>query len=172
MEKAKRHGTTVSMDVGWDDSLKWDMGVLVSYMSVETDKKGTDKDNNETIDTEGYAGVVLDYLTAKRGGGKREIVVSVPAGENEYGLRPADVMETTCSADKSGLLPRREGHLRESAAVLMKTIKEYERLTVSAAIAGDKACAVEALTIHPLVQSYKKATAIVEELNTAYPYIF
>ena len=56
----------------------------------------------------------------------------------------------------SGAMPRKiEG--------LVLSIKEYERLTVEAAVTGNRERAVEALIVHPLVPSYRVAKQLVDE---------
>ena len=46
---------------------------------------------------------------------------------------------------------------------LVLSIKEYERLTLEAAVTGNRERAVEALTVHPLVPSYRVAKQLVDE---------
>ncbi len=50
----------------------------------------------------------------------------------------------------------------------MQTVKRYEKLTVEAVTRKSRDAAVEALTVHPLVQDYSLAVKLVEaycELN-------
>jgi 6-phospho-beta-glucosidase len=44
----------------------------------------------------------------------------------------------------------------------MKQVKEYERLTIAAALEGSYAKARQALTLHPLVGDYELAKVILD----------
>ena len=46
------------------------------------------------------------------------------------------------------------GHIPDRVQGLIHSVKEYERLTVSAAVSGNYEQALLALTVHPLVCSY------------------
>jgi 6-phospho-beta-glucosidase len=45
----------------------------------------------------------------------------------------------------------------------MQAVKAYEKLTVKAAIGGNRADALAALMIHPLIGDYHKALAVLDE---------
>jgi 6-phospho-beta-glucosidase len=46
---------------------------------------------------------------------------------------------------------------------LIKQVKAFERLTITAAVAGSYSKAVAALTVHPLVRDHAKARSILDE---------
>lgn len=51
---------------------------------------------------------------------------------------------------------------------LMRIVKEYEKLTVDAAVNGDDSAALNALMLHPLVGDYARARACYEEMKQAH----
>ena len=83
------------------------------------------------------------------------------------------MVEVTCLADEHGAHPIAQGQLPEAALALVRQVKLYERLTVTAAVEGSYNAALAALLAHPLVGSYPTAKAIldgyVEELAGALP---
>ena len=47
---------------------------------------------------------------------------------------------------------------------LLQNVKAYEQLTIEAAVTGDYDCALQALTIHPLVNSATVAKQILDDI--------
>ncbi|MFQ5875203.1 MAG: hypothetical protein ACE5JL_15585 [Dehalococcoidia bacterium] len=54
----------------------------------------------------------------------------------------------------------------------MKQVKEYERLTVEAAISGSYRLALKALALHPLVPTYEVAKRILDDYIEAHGDLF
>lgn len=93
---------------------------------------------------------------------------------------PADaVIETNCIISSKGATPIaitedradiRECYQAQQAEFmqLVKKIKEYERLTIEAAVHGDKELAVQALTTNPLIGNRETAVQVFEELYEAH----
>jgi 6-phospho-beta-glucosidase len=52
---------------------------------------------------------------------------------------------------------------------LLRQVKDVERLTVRAAVHGDRAAAVEAFARHPLVDSPERAEALLAGYERAFP---
>jgi 6-phospho-beta-glucosidase len=73
-----------------------------------------------------------------------------------------DVIEIGCWIDFSGIHPEPVGTIRGDHLLLMQTVKQYERLAARAILERDRALAVQALTIHPLVGSYPLAEKLVD----------
>ncbi len=59
--------------------------------------------------------------------------------------------------------PQSSGSMPRKIEGLVLSIKEYERLTVEAAVTGNRERAVEALIAYPLVPSYRVAKQLVDE---------
>jgi len=49
----------------------------------------------------------------------------------------------------------------------MRVVKAYEKLTVRAAVNGNRADALAALMVHPLIGDYNKAIAALDEMVKA-----
>lgn len=74
--------------------------------------------------------------------------------------------------DGAGPHPQPTGAIPLSQLRLMQSVKHYERLAVEAIRTRSRATAVRALMAHPLVLSYSRATALVDEYLTAHaPYV-
>ncbi len=94
---------------------------------------------------------------------KVPLILNVPNRGAIGGLRDDDVVEVTCLADEHGAHPIAQGELPEAAMALVRQVKVYERLTVTAAVEGSYDVAVDALLAHPLVGSYPTAKAILDD---------
>lgn len=113
---------------------------------------------------EGYAGVVFNYIDSMTYDKGIDLAVSVPNREAIPGMEADDVVEVTCTIGRGGAVPMEfdREEIRMSNLLLMQTIKRYEKLTVEAVRRKSKETAVEALTIHPLVQDYSLAVKLTE----------
>jgi 6-phospho-beta-glucosidase len=121
---------------------------------------------------EGYAGVALDLVDALETGKPLYSGLNVPNQGAIEGLRDEDVVEVSCVVDRDGVRPLPIGPMPEAQAQLVHAIKRYERLAVQAIRDRDRDLAVEALVAHPLVLSYSRAEALVDEYLTAHaPYV-
>ena len=112
---------------------------------------------------EGYAGVALDLIEAFSSGVPAHTAVNVPNGPAITGMAADDVVEVSCVVDGSGVTPVPIGAIPESELLLMKSVKLYERLTAEAIARRSRKLATAALMAHPLVLSYSRARALVEE---------
>lgn len=113
---------------------------------------------------EGYAGVVFNYIDSVKHNKGIDLAVSVPNRGAIPGMEEDDVVEITCSVGRDGAVPMKfyPEEIDPSHLALMKTIKRYEKLTVQAVREKSRDLAVEALTIHPLVQDYTLASKLVD----------
>jgi 6-phospho-beta-glucosidase len=78
-----------------------------------------------------------------------------------------DVVEVLCKLGKEGIAPKRVNVYNEYIIGLMRAVKAYEKLTVRAAIEGDRDVALAALMAHPLVGDVAKAVPMLEEMLEA-----
>jgi len=78
-----------------------------------------------------------------------------------------DVVEVLCSLGKEGIVPQRVSVYNEYVVGLMRAVKSYEKLTVRAAMEGDRDAALAALMAHPLVGDVAKAVPLLEEMLEA-----
>lgn len=144
-----------------------------NYMASETGVKRTapwhfdiyEKDNG------GYAGVALKYIEIIQTGKTDDMILCVPNNGAISGLFDDDVVEITCTISKDGAKPHYFGSVDEQNLELIRRVKNYERLSSEAIRTKSKQKAVEALTLHPLVNSYSLAKKIANkyfELNKEY----
>jgi len=78
-----------------------------------------------------------------------------------------DVVEVLCRLGKNGIVPQGVTVYNEYIVGLMRAVKAYEKLTVKAALEGDRAIALAALMAHPLVGDIAKAAPMLEEMLEA-----
>jgi 6-phospho-beta-glucosidase len=117
---------------------------------------------------EGYAGVALNLIEAMQSGTPLYTAVNVPNEGAIDCMRPGDVVEVSCQVDHDGVHPLPIGAVPEPQELLMRSVKQYERLTVEAALTHSRRTAVLALMAHPLVLSYSLAEALVDEYLEAH----
>lgn len=78
-----------------------------------------------------------------------------------------DVVEVKCIVDKNGIRALPVTVYNNYVSGLMQTVKAYEKLTVKAAINGDRDAALAALMVHPLIGDYEKAKPMLDEMLEA-----
>lgn len=122
-------------------------------------------------DSGGYAGVALKFIEIEQSRKSDSMILCVPNGNAISGLKADDIVEITCDITPQGVFPHYFGEVDEQNLELIRRVKIYERLASKAIREKSKPCAVEALTLHPLVNSYSLAKELVEkytELNKEY----
>ncbi len=142
-----------------------------SYMSIETGsgkREEIKRGKLEVPDGMGYAGVMLDCIEGLQSEEGYSLVLSVENQGCIQGLLDEDVIEVTCNVSKKGICPVPIGEVPEHAYLLMRLIKMYEKLTVEAIMHKSKETAIQALTLHPLINSYSLAKTLVERYDDAY----
>ena len=93
--------------------------------------------------------------------------VHVLAAKNEGAvpfMDPDDVVEVKCKVGRDGVAPLPVTVYNDYVAGMMRAVKAYERLTVKAAIRGDRDAALAALMVHPLIGDYDKAAPMLNEM--------
>ncbi len=146
-----------------------------SYMNIETGKDKKEvihKGRLEVPDGMGYAGVMLDCIEGLQSEEGGYLVLSVENDGCIAGLDNKDVIEVTCKVSKAGIRPVPVGEVPEPCYLLIRLIKLYEKLTVRAIETKSRGTAIQALTLHPLINSYSLAKKLVEKYDEAYGGIF
>lgn len=146
-----------------------------SYMSIESglEKRPLLKKGElEVPDGMGYAGVMLDCIEGMQSEEGKYLVLSVENNGSIPGLEDNDVIETTCLVSRDGIKPVKVTEVPEHCYLLMRMIKMYEKLTVEAINTHSRETAVKALMLHPLVNSYSLAKALVDKYDEVYGGIF
>lgn len=136
-----------------------------SYMASETGERRTTPWHFDIYEEDdgGYAGVALKFIETAQSGEKGTMIMCIPNEGSIEGLNDDDVVEITCDVDKNGCTPHHIGKVDEQNFEIIRRVKIYERLSSKAIRERDKASAVQALTLHPLVNSYSLAKELVDE---------
>lgn len=132
-----------------------------SYMSNETGSAKSDE--SVTLESEGYEGLAMSIIEGILHNRRKTLVLNVPNQGVLSSLKDDDVVEVTCLLDSHGPVPLAVGQIPDRVQGLIHSVKEYERLTVSAAVSGNYEQALLALTVHPLVCSYSLAKKILDD---------
>jgi 6-phospho-beta-glucosidase len=77
------------------------------------------------------------------------------------------VIERNCVIDSEGAHPLPLGPMPLKIRGLVQIVKAYEQLTIQAGVFGDRDAALQALTLHPLVNSSVVAGQMLDELISA-----
>lgn len=142
-----------------------------SYMSIETGSGKREEIKRgalEVPDGMGYAGVMLDCIEGLQSEEGRYLVLSVENNGCIKGLSDQDVIEVTCNVSRKGICPVLIGEVPEALYLLIRMIKMYEKLTIEAVRTKSKETAIQALMLHPLINSYSLAKRLVERYDEAY----
>jgi len=118
--------------------------------------------------SEGYAGVALGIVEAIEANEKVHIALNVPNEGAINCMRSTDVVEISCDVDRNGIHPIQIGEVGEPQELLMRSVKQYERLAVDAILTKSRSKAAMALMAHPLVLSYSLAGTLVDEYLDAH----
>lgn len=137
----------------------------VTYMSRETSGQVHKQHDREPEDVlmGGYEEMALSVIHGITTGAKSILTINVPNQGAIQGFRDNDVVEIPCVITNKGVNPIAVGEIPDTAHALMQPVKAYERLTVEAAVHGDYQAALNALTVHPLVPSFRVAKSILDE---------
>ena len=79
-------------------------------------------------------------------------------------LPDSDVVEVAATIDREGAHPLPVAPLGPDMLGLVQHAKAYERLTIDAAVSGDRDVALRALMLNPLVGDYDRAMPMLEDL--------
>lgn len=146
-----------------------------SYFSIETGKMREEKFPVPTAEeyikqpeNGSYAAVALDFIKAVNTGESVKMVLSIPNDGAMDFLDDNDVVEISCTVDKTGAHPDKISYVPQMQKNLIRSVKHYENLTVEAIMKKNKAKAVKALTVHPLVLSYPIALELVDRYSAEY----
>jgi 6-phospho-beta-glucosidase len=112
---------------------------------------------------EGYAGLAMAVMEAVVQARQRTLILNVQNNGSLRELADEDVVEVVCAVDEHGPVPFAQAPMPDVVAPLVQSVKAYERLTIDAAMNGSYDAALAALTIHPLVMSYRLAERILDE---------
>ena len=140
-----------------------------SYMKLEAEagsalQAGVEQEEDPFDAATGYHRIALDVMTALVSTQPSRIVLNVANRGAINGLNHDDVVEVPCLIDRHGPQPLAVGTLPASVSGLVQAVKEYERLTIRAAVEGSKELARLALLAYPLVGEWQPASHLLEAL--------
>ena len=101
--------------------------------------------------TGGYEGIALAVMHAIAHNQRATLILNVRNRTAMPGLDEDAVVEVPCLVDANGAHPLAVSALGPEELSLVQTVKQVERLTINAALAGSRNRAREALAMHPLV---------------------
>jgi alpha-galactosidase len=98
-----------------------------------------------------------------------ELAVNVPNRGAISNLPPEAVVEVPALVNASGVMPLAVGTLPSGIAAVLSARAQQQEITVEAALTRDRALAVEALVLDPLVPDSATARAILQDAAAAQP---
>ncbi|WP_114193050.1 6-phospho-beta-glucosidase [Edaphovirga cremea] len=113
-----------------------------------------------------YSEVALELIRAIHNNLGTQMVVNTSNNGAIYGLPNDAVVETNCIIDARGAHPLVFGELPPVMHALTQQVKTYERLTIEAAVHGDKQSGLLALVANPLVANAELAQKLIDEVLT------
>src|SRR4051812_2821812 len=134
------------------------------YMQIES---GSDTPAVAATPSElsGYDRIALGVVRAIHFNLNSVIPLSVANRGNIPDLLESDVVEVPCLVNANGARALHVGSVPPAVAGLLTRVKEYERLTVAAALARSVHTAREALAHNPLVPGPETAARLIDDLS-------
>jgi len=138
-----------------------------TYMTIETGKETRNVDLQETdfdkMAEQGYSGVALDIIESINHGKNKILILNVLNEGSIDGIPRDASVEIPVVVGSGFIRPLTVGKIPEHCLGLMNQVKAYERLTIEAAMENSYSKALQALTIHPLVQDGNIARRVLDE---------
>ena len=141
-----------------------------TYMQETRREQGHDHERSAAdVEGGGYEGVALALMAAIAGDEPARLILNVRNGATLPGL-PADaVVEVPCTVTAAGPTPLPVSPLPGHALGLAQQVKAVDELVIAAAADRSPARAVEALALHPLVDSVTTAREILHRCRALVP---
>lgn len=139
-----------------------------SYMQLESGASAP-KAPSPWGDLTGYDRIAFDVIHAIVHNTGAIIPLNVANRGNLPELAADDVVEVPCSVGASGPRALHVGALPSQVRALTLQVKDYERRTMIAALAGDREGLIDALAHNPLVPSEAVAETLFRELALSEP---
>lgn len=133
------------------------------YMQIESGAAAP-REKSPWAEATGYDKIALNTVAAIHFNRGAIIPLNVANRGNLPDLADDDVVEVPCVVNANGALPLHVGAVPEAVRDLLVQVKDYERLTVEAALTGDSTRARRALARNPLVPSSRVADDLLSAL--------
>ena len=111
-----------------------------------------------------YSTVATQLLDAHYNDLDETQILNVPHNGAISGYPGDWVLEMPCKVNRNGVKPIKADPLPSACYGLLASVKNYELLTVKAAVYGDRDMAYQALLAHPLGPSADKVEAVLQDL--------
>jgi 6-phospho-beta-glucosidase len=147
-----------------DEVMEIERGLLEMYSDPKLDVKPKLLEQRGGAFYSEAAAMLVESLHTDRGDVQ---VVNVRNDGAIPNLAGDAVVEVACRIDASGATPLPVEPLAPEMLGLVEQVKAYERLTVAAAVSGDRALALKALMANPLTSQYRVAVPLLEALLDA-----
>jgi 6-phospho-beta-glucosidase len=140
-----------------------------SYMKLEAAadsalRAGVEQMEDPFDAATGYHRIALDVMMALVGAQPQRLVLNVSNRGALSDLADNDVVEVPCQVDWHGPQPLTVGPVPAPVRGLLLAVKEYERLTIRAAVEGSKELARLALLTYPLIGQWHLADKLTDAL--------
>jgi 6-phospho-beta-glucosidase len=158
-----------SCDAGWN---AWDATRLereTTYMAENRDAVGMGERDSGDLESGGYEQVALALMRAIALDERTTLILNVPGRGRIRQLDDEAVVEVPCHVDANGARPIAGAPLPDHGTGLVCSVKAVERAVIHAATTGERAAAVRALTIHPLIDSYAAARRLLDAYRRHFP---
>ncbi|MFJ8113540.1 6-phospho-beta-glucosidase [Streptomyces sp. NPDC096132] len=153
----------------WD---AWDATRLereTTYMAENRDAVGMGERDSCDLESGGYEQVALALMRAIALDERATLILNVRNRGRIPVLDDDAVIEVPCHVDANGAHPIAGAPLPDHGTGLVCSVKAVERAVVRAATTGERAHAVRALTIHPLIDSYAVANRLLDAYRRHFP---
>ena len=115
----------------------------------------------------GYSEVATAVMDAIYNNKDTWVVVNVP-NAGVFSFLPDDaVIEVPCIVNAAGIKPLTQGKPPDAVWGLISAVKNYEILTVEAAVSGNRDIALLAMLAHPLIGDYECAKELLDKILEA-----
>ena len=151
----------------WEASLAEREG---SYMEEAWSGRDVDLELVSTArETGGYGRLSLDLVDAMSCEGREVLVLNVANRSSLPFLDESAVVEVPCVVSRGAIVPTAVGSVPMAAQARIEAVRTAERAAINAALSHSRSQAVEALALHPLVDSVSVAARILDRHLAALP---
>ena len=145
-----------------------------TYMQETRESADGDPAARAQADVEGggYEGVALALMAAIARDEPARLILNVRNGGTVLGLPDDAVVEVPCRVDASGPTPLPVSPLTGSALGLAQQVKAVDELVIRAVADESRSLAVQAIALHPLVDSVTVARELLAGYQRALPALY
>ncbi|MHA7861747.1 6-phospho-beta-glucosidase [Tessaracoccus sp. Y36] len=136
----------------------------VTYMATNREAAGNFERDDADLETGGYDKVALAIMHAIANDVPAELILNVANNGILPDLSDSSVIEIPCRVDGNGVVPLPGAMVPEHGRGMVVNAKYVEQRTIDAAVNKSRPDALLALTHHPLVDSFRVAEELLDDL--------